>query len=317
MGIFSGFIHRVVRKADLEEFFVHLRSRVNFLRRFVPVGMRHRFASIGKFIPPSSSYPQDDNYFLTRDDTHYKINRSDYVQWRIFYGVRDNALRMAKQHLGNDSIVLDIGANFGGFSLRLATHTAKCNYQNVQVHAFEPNPAVFKRYRNNLALNPSLANLVYTHPVGLGSEAGKQSFKVEMVNTGAGRVLKEGAKGQQEVTIQRLDDFIDTLNPSKISFIKMIVEGYEPEVFRGGWKTIRKYRPPIYFEVTPEWYAENNSSLTAILDELLPLGYELMGEYYNELIPYDASRFASLYQFNMFALPLESRLDLRSIEHTG
>jgi FkbM family methyltransferase len=309
MEIFSGFVHKVVRKVHLEEFFVSLRRRVNFLRRFVPVGIRHKFASVGRFIPQSTSYPPDDNYFLTRDDTHYKINRSDYVQWRIFYGIRDNALRMAKEYLADDSIILDIGANFGGFSLRLATHVTKGHYQNVQIHAFEPNSSIFKRYRDNLALNPSLSNLVTAHPFGLGSRTGSQFFKVETINSGAGRVMKGETPGQRSVAIERLDDFIETLKPARISFIKMIVEGYEPEVFRGGWKTIRKYTPPIYFEVTPEWYAENNASLQEILDELLSLGYKFMGEYYNELIPYDASKFASLYQFNMFAIPLESKVD--------
>lgn len=303
MNTWVGFIHRSVRKANLEEFFVGLRRRVNFIRRFIPVGIRHRFASVGKFIPQSSEYPSDDNYLLTRDNTHYRINRSDYVQWRIFYGIRDNALLMAKKYLVADSVILDIGANFGGFSLRLATYACTHKYANVQVHAFEPNLIIFKRYQDNLVLNPVLANMVHVHPVGLGSQSSERSFKYDLVNTGAGRVMNEIDGAAKMVTIKRLDDFIEALNPPKISFIKLIVEGFEPEVFEGGWNTIRKYAPPIFFEVTPEWYAENNSSLEKILNRLIPLGYTFMGEYYNELIPYNESKFASLYQFNLLALP--------------
>jgi FkbM family methyltransferase len=303
MNKLFGFIHRAVRKANLEEFFVSLRRRVNFLRRCIPVGMRHRFASVGRFIPQSSSYPPDDNYFLTRDDTHYEINRSDYVQWRIFYGIRDNALLMAKKYLAADSVILDIGANFGGFSLRLATYARAHNYLDVQIHAFEPNPIIYRRYRENLALNPSLNTIVHIHPAGLGSQSGERSFKYDHVNTGAGRIINNSNTETTKVTIQRLDDFIAELKPAKISFIKMIVEGFEPEVFKGGWNTIRKFRPPIFFEVTPEWYAENNSSLDEILSQLIPLGYTFMGEYYNELISYEKSKFASLYQFNLLALP--------------
>ena len=304
MNTLVALVQRVVKQASMEELFVNLRRRVNFLRRFIPLGVRHRFASVGRFIPQSTSYPNDDNYFLTRDHTHYTINRSDYVQWRIFYGVRDNAFAMAKTYAKDDSVILDIGASFGGFSLRLATHAANNTYRNVQVHAFEPNPAMYKRYCDNLSLNPRLTSMVHVHPVGLGSKAGKQPFKVEAINTGAGRVLKEKAERQTEVDLLRLDDFIDELNPSGISFIKLIVEGYEPEVFKGGWNTIRKYKPPIYFEVTPEWYGENGSTLADILDVLVPLGYQLKGEYYNELIPYDPKKFASLYQFNLFAMPV-------------
>ena len=299
MNNITRFIHRTIINANVEEFFVDLRRRVNFLRKFIPVGLRHKFASVGKFIPQSSSYPTDDCYFLTRDNTKYKINRSDYVQWRIFYGVRDNALLEAKRHLVPDSIVLDIGANFGAFSLRLATYAADHKYSKVQIHAFEPNPIVYENYTENLALNPSLASMIHIHPTGMGNETGERSFQFPDVNTGAGRVLQKDSSGQFAVRIQRLDDFVSALNPPKISFIKMIVEGFEPEVFKGGWKTIKKYKPPIFFEVTPEWYAQNNSSLEEIMNELLPLGYHFSGEYYNELIPYKPSKFAQLYQYNL------------------
>lgn len=309
MNKLFGFIHRTVREAHVEEFFVSLRRRVNFIRRFIPVGVRHRFASVGRLIPQSSEYPPDDDYQLTRDNTHYRINRSDYVQWRIFYGIRDNALLMAKKYLVADSVILDIGANFGGFSLRLATYAIAHNYPDVQIHAFEPNPIIYKRYKENLALNSSLIHMVHIHPVGLGSQSTEQSFKYDLVNTGAGRIINDANTETTKVTIQRLDDIIEELNPIKISFMKMIVEGYEPEVFKGGWNTIRKYRPPIFFEVTPEWYAENNSSLEEILSQLIPLGYTFIGEYYNELIPYDKSKFGALYQFNLLAIPGVSKED--------
>lgn len=317
MNKLFGFIHRTVRDAHVEEFFVSLRRKVNFIRKLIPVGIRHRFASVGRFIPQSGSYPSDDNYSLTRDDTHYKINRSDYVQWRIFYGIRDNALLMAKRHLVADSVILDIGANFGGFSLRLATYASAHHYHDVQIHAFEPNPIAFNRYQGNLALNPGLANMVHIHPIGLGSQSGERSFKYDLVNTGAGRITNNTDTETTKVTIQRLDDFVEEVKPAKISFIKMIVEGFEPEVFKGGWYTIRKYRPPIFFEVTPEWYAENNSSLDEILSQLIPLGYTFMGEYYNELIPYEKSKFGTLYQFNLFAMPGVSREDAQRILNQG
>ena len=294
-------IHQVVLGLGVEEFFVKLRRGSNFFRRFIPVGLRHKFSSFGKFVPASSSYPRDDCYFLTRENTSFKINRSDYVQWRIFYGVRDNALRHAKKYLVSDSIVLDIGANCGAFSLKLATYVARNQYSNLHIHAFEPNPIIFKNYTNNLALNPTASDIVHIYPIGLGNEAGERSFHYPDTNTGVGRVLQEGSTGQFKATIQRLDDFVSKLNPSKISFIKMIVEGFEPEVFKGGWNTLEKYKPPIFFEVTKEWYEENNSSVEEVLGDLRALGYQFIGEYYNEMIPYDESKFGQLYQFNLLA----------------
>src|SRR5689334_16311675 len=145
----ARFVHRIVIKANAEEFFVGLRQRVNIIRKIIPVGLRDKFLSVGRFIPSSAEYPTNDAYSLTRGDTNFIINRSDYVQWRIFYGVRDNALLEAKKHLANNSIVLDIGSNFGAFSLRLATYALEKKYSNLLIHAFEPNPVVVTNYATN------------------------------------------------------------------------------------------------------------------------------------------------------------------------
>jgi FkbM family methyltransferase len=252
-------------------------------------------------VPPSASYSQNDSYLLTRDNTTFKINRSDYVQWRIFYGVRDNALRYARQCVLSDGVVLDIGANCGAFSLKLATYAAEHNLKNFQIHAFEPNPTAFGNFKYNLSLNPNIEHLVRAHEVGFGSETGEKAFQYPASNSGLGKVLPKNFNGQRSVAIRRLDDFITNLDPPRIAFVKLIVEGYEPEVFKGGWKTIEKYKPPIFFEVTEDWYKENNSSTKEVLEHLRDLGYGFKGEYYNELVSYDKQKFSSLYQYNILA----------------
>jgi len=294
-------IHNAVIRLGIEEFFVRLRRKASFIRRFVPVSLRHKFVSVGRFVPHSSSFPKDDSYLLTRDHTTFRINRSDYVQWRIFYGVRDNALKLAKKTLGSDSVVLDIGANCGAFSLKLATYAAQKNFKKLKIHAFEPNPVIFQNYVNNLSLNSSAQDFIHVHPIGFGNEPGPVSFQYPETNTGVGRVLQGSSDATLKVDIQRLDDFVRQLNPPKISFIKLIVEGYEPEVFKGGFNTLKKYKPPIFFEVTKEWYEENNSSVEDVLSMLRDLGYHFKGEYYNEMIPYDTVMFRGLYQYNLLA----------------
>lgn len=302
MNNFTRFIHRSVIKLNLEEFFVALRKRMNFIRRFIPLGIRHKLGSVGRVIPQHESFPPNDNYLLTRDHTRFIINRSDYVQWRLFYGVRDNYLIQAMKAVTPNSIVLDIGSNFGAFSMRLASYVLRKKYRDVQVHAFEPNPAVVKRIAENLSLNPMLSDIVKIHPVGLGSHKSKLPFQYLESNSGAGRITNSNGIDKIFIDIERIDDVVATINPPKVSFIKMIVEGFEPHVFKGGAKTIEKYKPPIFFEVTPEWYAEHNSSLSEILAQLKDLGYTFYGELYNELIQYDPQKFDSLIQYNMFAI---------------
>jgi FkbM family methyltransferase len=201
-----------------------------------------------------------------------------------------------------NSIVLDIGANFGAFALRLANHVLRTNVSNVQIHAFEPNPVMIEKIKHNLSLNPELSDIVYVHSIGMGNKEEKVPFQYEVSNSGAGRVIKGEHTNAMFVSIGTVDDFTTNINPESVSFIKMIVEGFEPLVFKGAYRTIQKYRPPIFFEVTPEWYKENDTSLTEIIGPLKQFGYSLYGEIHNELIPYDPLRFGQLDQYNMFAL---------------
>lgn len=299
----SKVVHQLVMRFRVEELFVRLRRRASTLRKFIPLNFRHKFTSFGRLVPPSTSYPRNDSHYVTRDNIKFKINRSDYVQWRIFYGVRDNALRYAKEFLTNDTIVLDIGANCGAFSLKLAAHAMQNQFSNVTIHAFEPNPIVFNSYESNLSLNPDIQKLISVHPVGFGSERGPKAFQYPITNTGVGRVLQSERSAGTTVCIERLDDFVSSINPPRISFIKLIVEGYEPEVFNGGWNTITKYLPPIFFEATNEWYVQNNSSVKEVLSRLSQLGYRFQAELHNEMIPYDPDIFDTVYQYNVLAIP--------------
>lgn len=301
MNPISQFIQRRVIHTKAEEFFVYLRRSTNRIRKFIPITLRNKFPSIGRFIPTSSSYPKDDCYFLTRDNTHFKLNRSDYVQWRVFYGVRDNALAAAKKYVTSDCTVLDIGANFGAFSLKLATFCKENNFKSLQIHAFEPNPIVVENYQINLALNPELTGIIQLHHMGLGNEASERPFHYENLNTGAGRIVREGIKSQLKIKIQKLDDFVHDLNLKNITFIKLIVEGFEPEVLKGGWNTIKKYKPVIFFEVTASWWGENNSTIKEVLDKLSALGYHFEIEHHNEMLPYHPEMYSFRTQFNLLA----------------
>ena len=295
------FVHRLIINAGVEEIFVRLRKATNVIRKLIPIKLRSKFPSVGRFIPNASSYPTGERYSLTRDNTHFIIDRSDYVQWRLFYGVRDNALAEAKKYVHSGGIVLDIGANFGAFSLRLTSYIAENNIKNVQVHAFEPNPAVAKNYIHNLSLNPALANIVQFYQLGFGNEKAEKVFAFDISNTGAGRITKDKASHQTQISIERLDDWVDKIKPSRIAFIKLIVEGFEPEVFKGGWKTIYTYRPPIFFEVTEKWWKENNSTIEEVLNKLRGLGYHFMIEHENEMLRYEPTKFSKRTQFNLMA----------------
>jgi FkbM family methyltransferase len=284
----------------LLEAIVRLRRILGLVRKIIPVKFRHKFPSIGRFVPHSSRFSSADRYYLKRDETKFIINRSDYVQWRIFYGVRDNALLSAKKYLNRNGLVLDIGASVGAFSLKLAMHMFKNQVDNITVHAFEPNPTVMELLERNLSLNPELKPVIQVQNFGFGNESGMKAFRFNFNNTGAGRVVPEG---QLKIEIKKLDDFVNEIRPVNIAFIKLIVEGFEPEVIKGGWQTIQKYTPPIFLEVTPTWWQENHATVLDVLNPLKELGYTFLIERYNELVPLIPNRDLPGYQFNLLAIP--------------
>lgn len=266
------------------------------LRRIIPQNMAYR---LKKFIRTSAEFPQNDDYQLTRGNISFQINRSDFVQWKIFNGSEDLVLSQAKIYAKTDTIVLDIGANVGGFSLRLANYCFGTGKQ-TQIHAFEPNLKVFGSLERNLALNPEAASLIRIYPIGMGKNTTTRQFEFTTSNTGAGRVVPQ-TPGNTQVQIQQLDDFVQKLSSLPISFVKLIIEGSEPEALRGGWNTIKKYKPPIFLEVTRTWWGEHGYSVEDVLADLQTLGYQFKIEQNNELINYIAEKHADIFQYNLLA----------------
>lgn len=81
----------------------------------------------------------------------------------------------------NGDVALDIGANLGLMTLRLAKRVGASG----TVHAFEPNPIMLQYLDATLARNKYVQ--IKLHRVALGSEATTLSLIVPKVNAGAGQ----------------------------------------------------------------------------------------------------------------------------------
>jgi len=141
-------------------------------------------------------------------------------------------LRLTKQYIGPDTIVIDIGANIGNHSLY---YLIECGCKNV--HAFEPVPETFalllhnlKDFSNALSYNIGLSDEVRTYDHG--------GINPERVGS---TVFAESDTG---TVFQTLDEY--ELNAG---FIKIDVEGFELNVLKGALETIHRCRPVIAVEV--------------------------------------------------------------------
>ena len=155
--------------------------------------------------------------------------------------------------LGTDVTVLDIGANFGVFTLALA----RCVGPRGKVHAFEPQRVLFHMLAGSVALN-SLTN-VFCHHLAVGDREGSveipQFDYSQPLNFGS---IEFTAEQREPLNQQRRHDparaeyvalsTIDRLALPQVHLMKIDAEGMELQVLIGAAQTLRRCRPVLYLE---------------------------------------------------------------------
>ncbi len=137
-----------------------------------------------------------------------------------------------------DGVFFDVGANWGHFSLYVASREGFCG----RVHAFEPMPPAFRDLESTVRAT-RLNHLVEIHNVALSDSDGSAAMILPDGEHSGLATISPGASGHA-VSLSRLDS-LQLPNPT---LIKIDVEGHEAAVLRGAWRTIDENRPMIIFE---------------------------------------------------------------------
>ncbi len=173
----------------------------------------------------------------------------DYVGRAAFYvGDLDRKITWVCGQIARPGdTVLDIGANIGLVSLWLSRLVG----EQGQVHAFEPNPRLQAMLSEMFAHN-RLSN-VRLHPVALGAQDGALELRIPKVNAGAASFVRNQDVSDCEVIvapIRTLSGIVAEQDIRQIRLIKIDVEGFEAEVFKGGLDVLERIRPEaILFEL--------------------------------------------------------------------
>ena len=215
-------------------------------------------------------------FVVQRQGLWWSLNVSDYTQSLLFwYGARDrweihHLVRLARPR----SVFFDIGANFGYYSVLLASRVgAECT-----VHAFEPNPPTFERLQRNAGLN-SLSN-VKTYCLGFSDVSGSAAVIEPAGNSGATHLV-EGAG----VELTTLDRFCQVRQIRRLDFIKIDVEGFEEKVLAGAAETLARFKPIIVIELNPGTLKRAGSSVQRVAALLGEHGYTLFKPARTKLVP--------------------------------
>lgn len=146
----------------------------------------------------------------------------------------ENLFKILKAN-GGGKIVFDIGANVGEYSSMLLEHSLK-NGVELELHLFEPTKSCFetisKKFnsKHNVTLNNfgvsdsnAIAQIFYDkEQSGLASlyQRNLDSYNLQLNQS-------------EEITLKRIDEYIEEKNIEHIDFIKIDIEGHELKAFDG------------------------------------------------------------------------------------
>jgi FkbM family methyltransferase len=173
------------------------------------------------------------------DGLRYEIDLNDDLQRLIYFNVYERDLISAVLPLIDpDEVVFDVGANVGFYTL----HAARIMRRGC-VYAFEPEPGNFARLRRNCELN-GFASGVKPQMVAVSDKVGAARFFKCERNSGWGNLkgFPDVIDSEFEVKTTTIDEFCLSEGIDRIGFLKIDVEGHEPEVITGAARMLAEKR---------------------------------------------------------------------------
>jgi FkbM family methyltransferase len=227
-----------------------------------------------KALPQNLQYNINDNIKVFRKNLFFTINRSDFTQWQIYANYPELHLNALFENNKNGNII-DIGCNIGSFSLPAADYIKK-NNQDFKVYSFEPYISIFKKFEENINLNPQLKNIIIKENIALSNLVNiKYKFNIVKQNLGSNSLVEisnDDVNLNEFLLSDTLDNYVKENNLKNISFIKLDVEGMELEVLDGAKDVIKKYNPSIFIEINENLYKIKNRSFEPYLNNFLNNG---------------------------------------------
>lgn len=177
-------------------------------------------------------------------------------------------LHYLQKFVGKGDIFVDVGANIGLFTLKVAPHAAR-------VVAVEPGEAAGTQLDANIALN-GFGNVAVVRKA-LADKPGTAALHHNPLGDDpqAYSLISDGTEsGSEQVEVTTLDVLVRDLGLPRVDCIKIDVEGAEGLVIAGGVETIGTYHPTVIFEINCPTLDKAGGDPAAAWNALAGLGYE-------------------------------------------
>ncbi len=222
-----------------------------------------------------------------------------YIRYRAAAEQRrgEREIRLLPFLIDRTKDAIDVGANKGVYAHVMA-QTAR------HVHAFEPNPSMFRLLQQTAARN------VTTYEIALANRSGTADLRIPLgnkgySNQGASLSSAKPMRNFASVTVEtrRIDDY----RFDAVGFIKIDVEGFEDEVIAGAAETIARCRPNLLVEIEEK---HTKVPIERSLERFLALDYAglfLLDDVLHDLSAFDPERHhrqaRSGFVFNFIFIP--------------
>lgn len=158
--------------------------------------------------------------------------------------------------------VVDIGANFGLFSL----HAASMVGSSGRVESIEPQPALVGMLRRSIAENNM--QQIRVHETALGARDTVATLSIPSNNSGAASLVRRRSDDVRlPVMVQRSGSFLANLGEEHFRFVKIDVEGLEADIIRGALAFLNRRKPDVmFFEAQEHQRYEDNAAVSLLAE---------------------------------------------------
>ncbi|MEA3016834.1 MAG: hypothetical protein QOI38_1556 [Sphingomonadales bacterium] len=160
------------------------------------------------------------------------------------------------------SVAIDVGANYGYYSLLLADLVGPDGH----LYAIEPNPAAADLLRRSIILNGFAARATVCEAAAGANDGAAATLVVpehEPKNASLAADPAPAAGARHEVIVRRLDALVRA--DRRIGFIKVDAEGGEEAIFAGMARILEVQRPPMVLEFNAARYPDPDAFLQQLL----------------------------------------------------
>jgi FkbM family methyltransferase len=172
-----------------------------------------------------------------------------------------------REFVPTGSLVIDVGANVGFFSLRFAKWVGEAG----KVISIEPEDRNYDSLISALK-REGLLNRVDTLKAVAAAEAGTVLLEINPLHPADHKLSRDGSG--LAVAAVTLDDVVQEKNRLSPALVKIDVQGAEMLVIKGASYILKIAGPSLFIELHEEGLRKFGTSVSAILDHLSEFGYE-------------------------------------------